>query len=226
MNEKLKSLLKILSIYVAYFIYTTLISSTLSVFGISGEVTLMFISDLVFFASIVTLYKDELKEGYKKFEKNYKPSKRIFFILKWVAILFGINMLGGIITELFFPGLAETGNTATIYSLASVSTAYIIFKTLIFATVAEELVFKKAIRELISNNTLFIITSSLVYALINVMYTNINYITLIDMVSYFLFSLVLSYVYVKNDDNIVMPIAIKFCYNLIPITIMIISMGG
>ena len=186
----------------------------------------MFISDLVFFASIITLYKDALKEGYKKFEKNYKPSKRIFFILKWVAILFGINMLGGIITELFFPGLAETGNTATIYSLASVSTAYIIFKTLIFATVAEELVFKKAIRELISNNTLFIITSSLVYALINVMYTNINYITLIDMVSYFLFSLVLSYVYVKNDDNIVMPIAIKFCYNLIPITIMIISMGG
>lgn len=226
MNEKLKSLLKILSIYVAYFIYTTLISSTLSVFGISGEVTLMFISDLVFFASIVILYKDALKEGYKKFEKNYKPSKRVFFILKWVAILFGINMLGGIITELFFPGLAETGNTATIYSLASVSTAYIIFKTLIFATVAEELVFKKAIRELISNNTLFIITSSLVYALINVMYTNINYITLIDMVSYFLFSLVLSYVYVKNDDNIVMPIAIKFCYNLIPITIMIISMGG
>ena len=226
MNEKLKSLLKILSIYVAYFIYTTLISSTLSVFGISGEVTLMFISDLVFFASIVTLYKDALKEGYKKFEKNYKPSKRIFFILKWVAILFGINMLGGIITELFFPGLAETGNTATIYSLASVSTAYIIFKTLIFATVAEELVFKKAIRELINNNTLFIITSSLVYALINVMYTNFNYITLIDMVSYFLFSLVLSYVYVKNDDNIVMPIAIKFCYNLIPITIMIISMGG
>ena len=226
MNEKLKSLLKILSIYVAYFIYTTLISSTLSVFGISGEVTLMFISDLVFFASIVILYKDALKEGYKKFEKNYKPSKRIFFILKWVAILFGINMLGGIITEIFFPGLAETGNTATIYSLASVSTAYIIFKTLIFATVAEELVFKKAIRELINNNTLFIITSSLVYALINVMYTNFNYITLIDMVSYFLFSLVLSYVYVKNDDNIVMPIAIKFCYNLIPITIMIISMGG
>ena len=145
MKEKLKSLLKILSIYVAYFIYTTLISSTLSVFGISGEVTLMFISDLVFFASIITLYKDALKEGYKKFEKNYKPSKRVFFILKWVAILFGINMLGGIITELFFPGLAETGNTATIYSLASVSTAYIIFKTLIFATVAEELVFKKAI---------------------------------------------------------------------------------
>ena len=27
-------------------------------------------------------------------------------------------------------------------------------------------------------------------------------------------------------NNIVMPIAIKFCYNLIPITIMIISMGG
>lgn len=225
MNQKIKSLLKLLSIYVAYFIYTTLISSVLSIFGISNEITLMFISDLVFFMCVIILYKDTLKEGYKRFEKNYKPSKRIFFVLKWVAILFGINMIGGIITELIFPGLTETGNTATIYSIASVSTAYIIFKTLIFATVAEELVFKKAIRELISNNVLFIITSSLVYALINVMYTDITYLTLIDMISYFLFSLVLSYVYVKNDDNIVMPMAIKFCYNLIPITLMLISLG-
>lgn len=225
MNQKIKSLLKLLSIYVAYFIYTTLISSVLSIFGISNEITLMFISDLVFFMCVITLYKDALKEGYKRFEKNYKPSKRIFFVLKWVAILFGINMIGGIITELIFPGLTETGNTAIIYSIASTSTAYIIFKTLIFATVAEELVFKKAIRELISNNVLFIITSSLVYALINVMYTDITYLTLIDMISYFLFSLVLSYVYVKNDDNIVMPMAIKFCYNLIPITLMLISLG-
>lgn len=225
MNQKIKSLLKLLSIYVAYFIYTTLISSVLSIFGISDEITLMFISDLVFFMCVIILYKDTLKEGYKRFEKNYKPSKRIFFVLKWVAILFGINMIGGIITELIFPGLTETGNTATIYSIASTSTAYIIFKTLIFATVAEELVFKKAIRELISNNVLFIITSSLVYALINIMYTDITYLTLIDMISYFLFSLVLSYVYVKNDDNIVMPMAIKFCYNLIPITLMLISLG-
>ena len=70
MNQKIKSLLKLLSIYVAYFIYTTLISSVLKVFGVSSEISLMFISDLVFFMCVIILYKDALKEGYKRFERR------------------------------------------------------------------------------------------------------------------------------------------------------------
>lgn len=225
MNHKIKLLLKPMLIYLAYFTYNIIISSILKLFGISNEIVLMFISDLLFLIGIVILYKNSLIDGFNKFIDKFKDSKKILFILKWVAILFGINILGGIITELLVPNLLEDGNTSSIYSIASISTVYIVFKTLIFASVAEELLFKKVIRELIKNNVVFIITSSLVYALVNVMYTDITILTFIDMLSYFIFSAVLSYVYIKNEDNIVIPIIIKFFYNIIPLALMIISIG-
>lgn len=223
MKQNNKSLLKLIIIYLIYFSYTTVVSYSLKVFGISNEVVLIFISDLLFLIGISYLYKDNLKECFYRFTKN--NSKKGLFILKWVAILFGINMLGGIITELLVPNLLEDGNTSVIYSIADNSTLYIVFKTLIFAPIAESLVYQKSIREVINNNTLFIIISSLVYALINIMYTDITMLTTIDMISYFIFSSVLSYIYIKNDENIIYPMIIKFFYNLIPLILMIMSIG-
>lgn len=223
MNKKNKSLLKLIIIYLIYFSYTVVISYCLKVFGISNEIILIFVSDLLFLIGITYLYKDDLKENFNKFKEN--KSKKGLFILKWVAILFGINIVGGIITEVLVPNLLEDGNTSNIYSVANLSTIYTIFKTLIFASIAETLVFQKSIREVINNNTLFVIVSSLIYSLINVMYIDISLLTIIDMVSYFVFSSVLSYIYIKNDDNITLPIMIKFFYNLIPLSLMIISIG-
>ena len=225
MNEKIKPLLKLLLIYLVYFSYTTIISYSLKVFGITNDIVLSFISDIIFLIGIIVLYKDSLKNGFIEFFEKYKMSKKVLFILKWVAILFGINIIGGIITELLVPNLLEDGNTTKIYSIASLSTIYTVFKTLVFTSLAETLVFQKSIREVINNNTLFIIVSSLVYSLINVMYTDISLLTIIDMVSYFVFSSMLSYIYIKNNNNILVPIIIKFFYNLIPLSLMIISIG-
>jgi len=224
-NEKIKPLLKLLLIYLVYFSYTTIISYSLKVFGITNDIVLSFISDIIFLIGIIVLYKDSLKNGFIEFFEKYKMSKKVLFILKWVAILFGINIIGGIITELLVPNLLEDGNTTKIYSIASLSTIYTVFKTLVFISLAETLVFQKSIREVINNNTLFIIVSSLVYSLINVMYTDISLLTIIDMVSYFVFSSMLSYIYIKNNNNILVPIIIKFFYNLIPLSLMIISIG-
>jgi len=225
MNEKNKSLMKLIIIYLIYFSYTTVVSYCLKVFGISNNVVLIFISDLLFLIGIIYLYRDSLKKDYDRFVNKYKFSKRALFILKWIAILFGINIVGGMITELLVPNLLEDGNTSNIYSFSNLSTIYTVFKTLFFASLAETLVFQKSIRIVINNNTLFIIVSSLIYSLINVMYTDISLLTIIDMVSYFVFSSVLSYVYIKNNDNIIVPIIIKFFYNLIPLSLMIISIG-
>lgn len=226
MNEKTQQLLKVIIIFLFYFIYTTVISSILNFCGITDDLIAVFIADLLFFLGIVIIYKNSIKEGFLKFFKNYSLSKKIIFIIKWIAILFAVNMLGGIITEILFPSLEEDGNTGTLYSIASISTFYMIFKTLIFAPIAEELLFKKSIRGLIPNNLVFIIASSLIYALINIMYIEFSLFTIIDVISYFMFSVVLSYIFVKNEDNIFMPMLIKFFYNLIPLTILLLGIGG
>ena len=48
MNKKNKSLLKLIIIYLIYFSYTVVISYCLKVFGISNEIILIFVSDLLF----------------------------------------------------------------------------------------------------------------------------------------------------------------------------------
>ena len=202
-----------------------IVSSILNVFGISDEIVLIFLSDLVFLIGTMLLYKNRIKDGIRDFKK-IKLSKKIMFVVKWVTILFLINIIGGILTELAFPNLIEDGNTTSIYSIASVSTIYIVFKTLVFAPIAEELVFKETVRELINNDIVFIITSSLVYAFVNIMYTELTLLTISDMMSYFIFASILSYVQVKNDDNVFMPMLIKFFYNLIPLTILLLGVGA
>lgn len=227
MSEKTRKLLKVILIFLIYFIYVIVVSSVFNLFGISDEIVIEFIADLMFCLGIVILYKNDLKANFIKFMEEHSITQKIIFIVKWVLILFVINIVGGIITEIFFPSSLETdGNTNSIYSLATISTFYTIFKTLVFATVAEELFFKRTIREVISNNIIFIIVSSLIYAIINIMYTDITILSVVDFLSYFMFSSVLSYIYIKNDDNIVMPMIIKFFYNLIPLTILLLGVIG
>lgn len=218
---------KAILIFASYFLYTNIISSVFAMFGVQDDVILMFISDLIFFFGIVYVYKDTLKADFISFMKNYTWGKKIWFILKWVLVLFAVNMLGGMLTELLAPELAvDDGNTTVVYTLASISTIYTVFKGMIFGVVAEELVFKKAIRDVIyDNNILFIVVSSIIYGLINIAYTNISIATLVPFCSYFLFSSVLSYVYVKND-NIVMMMLVKLFYNLIPLALMLIELGA
>lgn len=223
--NKIKPLLKLILIFIVYFIYTTVVSKIMNLLGINNEIAILFVADFIFLIGMIFVYKRDIKEGFNSFKNSHTILNTIFFIIKWVVILFAINIVGGMITEIIFPALTENGNTSAIYSLSDLSTLYIIFKTLIFASVAEVLVFNKTIRELISNNIVFVVTSSLIYALINVMYTDISFLTIIDLTQYFIFSSVLAYLYVRNKDNIFVPMLIKFSYNLIPLTILLIGIG-
>lgn len=222
-----EALLTAILIYACYFIYTIVFTQVFSILGIKDDIILMFISDLLFFFGIVYVYKDCLKKDFLDFIHQNSCLKKVWFVVKWVIILFVVNMLGGMLTELLAPSLAvDDGNTTAIYSLASVSTIYTIFKSMVFGVVAEELVFKKAIRDVIPNhNGLFIVVSGLVYALMNIAYTDISVGTLVPFCSYFIFSGVLSYIYVKNN-NIVMVMLVKLFYNLIPLTILLLGLGA
>lgn len=222
-----KKLLNAILVFLVYFIYTSLVSNILNLVGITDDIITIFIADLLFFLGIVILYKNDLKDSFLRFRKDFKGKEKFFLILKWVIVLLIINIVGGMLTELISPDLANTqdSNTSSLFKLASISSLYTIFKTILFAPIAEELVFRKTVRTVISNNTLFIIVSSLIYALMNIVYAEITLSVLLTLIPYFILSCVLSFVYTKYD-NIIITMIIKFCYNLIPLSILLISMGG
>lgn len=144
-----------------------------------------------------------------------------------IAVFIVYMLVGAVLTTIYPEIMAEDGNTDAIYSIYSMTTIYTIFKTLVFATVAEELLFKESIRDLIKPNLLYVLVSSFIYAFMNIMYSNLTIMTTwLNSIPYLLFALLLNTIYVKQDDNICLVIMIKFFYNLVPLTIMLSGLGA
>lgn len=216
------SLFKTLFLFIFYLFYVKIVSS---IFG-TTELSMIF-ADLLYLAVIVYCYKDKLKECRKKlFKKNI--GKQILRAIGYALLLFVIYMAVGTVLSSFYPELgASDGNTEAIYSIYSVAAIYLVIKTLIFATIAEELLFKEAIRDIIKPNVLYIIISSVIYAFVNIMYDDLSLVvTWLYMIPYLLFAILLNIIYVKNDDNICLVFLIKFFYNLIPLAILLSGVGA
>lgn len=221
-NKKIKSqdrILRTVLFFMLYFIYSQVFTS---LFG--SSILVNFIADLVFLVSIVFAYRDNLKEDAKDLKKKYTVGKIIKTILCWVAIIFVFNIAMGMLTDLISPNAALDDNTEAIDNLFKMSSIYTIFKTMIFAVVAEELLYREAVHDVIKNKWLFILASSVIYTLLNFAWTGFSSNTILnDMLSYFVPALVLSYAYYRNDSNILVLMLIKFTYQLIPLTLMFLG---
>ena len=222
-----QKIMKAVLVFIAYFAYNMVVNCFCEVLGIKDPIMISFIADILFSVVIVFFYRKEIYKSICDFRKDYSFKKRFVVVILGVLILFVLNILGGIVSEMLFSDLYDVDqNTTMIYELANMSTIYTIFKTLIFASIVENIVFRVSIRELVRNNFAFIIVSSLIYALVNVMYSDFTLLTIVDMVQYFLISFTLSSIYVKYKDSIYPVMMILFCYNMIPLAILLFGIGA
>ena len=224
--EKRSNLLKTIIVFITYIFYTRIIGKLMLSIGIKNNTIIYIVSDFIYSLFVIYLYRDTIKKDYKEY-KNKKLSKNLFKSFIVAIILFIIYFIIGIIFSSIYKDFGSfDNNTKEIYSLANISTIYILFKTLIFATIAEELIFKKAIKDVIDNNIFFLILSSFIYSFMNIAYSDLsNTNILIYFIPYFIYSILLGSIYVKNK-NIIEIIIIKFFYNIIPLTFLIIGLGA
>lgn len=216
-------LIKMFLVFFAYFFYTMYAGSFLNAVGITNDILANFIADIIFMVFAIFMYRENLKEDIKKFKK-YTPGKTIKTIVIWVVLIFAFNMLCGFITELLTPGVGADENTAAVYNLFSVSTWYTIFKTMIFGTLVEEILYRESIRDNVKNNIIFIITSAIIYTIMNLIFTGIPETHLLSSILVnFLPAIFFSIAYIRNDNNILLLSLIKFCYNLIPLTVLLLG---
>lgn len=219
--DKNKLLIKTISVFFIYFLYSYILNLLFD-----GSITASFIADLLFMFGIIFAYKDNLKEDAKNLKTKYNIGKIIKTILIWVVIIFVFNIGIGFVIDLISPLAGKTldDNTTAIDSLFKISTIYTIFKTMVFGIIAEELLFRESINDVVKNKWLFIFVSSVIYTLFNFIFTDFtdSYIVL-SILTYFLPALIFSTAYYKNNCNIIILMLIKFTYQLIPLTLMFIS---
>lgn len=226
-------LLKTILMFFFYFAYTNITSLICQILGVSYDLTVALYADCIFMLIIVFVYQNNIKKDLKDIKKNYSWKKLIKTIFIWVIIILSFMMLSGIITTLIFPGFGKIidnadANTQKIVDLYNISSLYTIFKTMIFAVVAEELLFRESIRDIINNKWLFIIISAVIYTIMNFVYTDLTIKNIGILIIYILMSLIpallSSIAYIKNNSNIIIYMLIKLVYNLIPLTILLLGL--
>ena len=225
-NKKVKSqdrIIKTIIVVLCYFLYSQAFES---LFG--NSYATKFIADVIFMVGIFLAYKDNIKEDVSDIKKNYKKGKIIKTIIIWFFIIFFFNILMGALTDAIIPNASNDDNTNAIYALYNVSPIYAIFKCLVFGVVAEELLFRESIHDVIKSKWAFIFASAIIYTLVNFAYTDFSdKIIIVSMLSYFLPALIFSYAYYKNNSNIIILMLIKLTYNLlIPFMLMITGAGA
>ncbi|MDD2377643.1 MAG: CPBP family glutamic-type intramembrane protease [Bacilli bacterium] len=217
MNSKVQTLLKSTLVLLSYIFYNQIIYSIFSIFNINDLNTnwiYAFISDFIFFGFVFVLYFDALKSGVKDLKNQFGSKFKLG--LKWLIISLIAQALMLILLDSFLPPLSEN-----MVAVVDLNIIYMIFKTLFFSTIAEELVFKKSIRDVVSNKVVFIILSSILYGFMNIAYTNITSpIDLLNIFPYMVAMMAMCTLYVKTD-NIVLVMLMNFLYNLIPLILMI-----
>lgn len=223
--EKVKSelLLKTVCLYLVYFLYTYYQGNICSWFPmIDGQVIKM-ILDIIFLLFMVFIYRSVLKEKYQDIKKNYSVSKLIMTVVFGFLGIIVANVFSSFLINILFPNSTIDQNTMAIQNMANINFVYTAFKTMCFSIVAEELLFRESLSKCVDNNILFVLISAIVYTAMNFVFTTES-IDFIQLLAYFLPALVFSTIYIKTERNIIIVMLVKFVYNLIPFTILLLGL--
>ena len=222
MLEKLNnSMIRAVVLYLVYFLYTVVARSLVSALNVANTAYVMMPADILFAVFAVFMYRKGLKECVQKLKKK-KVLKIIGSVVIGVVAIFALNIIMGAVTDIFFPEYAVDSNTGAMLDLLKQSPVYAFFKVLIFAPVAEEILFRESISSCVKNNVLFIFLSAIIYTGMNFVFST-DALTFLDLLIYFLPAVLFSFLYVKNDRNIIVIMIIKFIMNLIPFAVLLLG---
>lgn len=219
-----------IAVICAYFILNELLTLPFLLAGINYEtipiiikVIYSIIYEIMIIGVIILVLKNEIKQAIQDIKKNHMNyfSKYIKYWFLALIIMFASNL---VITLISKGGIA--GNEETIRTMFSKTPVYIFISSVFFAPVLEELVFRQGIRNVFSNNTLFIIISGLVFGGLHVV-GNINaWYDILYLIPYCTPGFVFAYILTKTD-NIFVPMGLHFLHNgiIMSLQILLIVLG-
>jgi len=187
--------------------------------GINLTYSICFITDLIYLIAIILCYKKTLIKDFKLFKKNLATNLENAF--KYWLLGFIVMIIGNIII-LFFTKQGLAQNEENVRILIKQLPLYMIFSVSIYAPITEELIFRKSIKDFISNKYLYILTSGLIFGGLHVI-SYINSIAdAIYLIPYCALGFAFAYSYYKSN-NIYSTIIMHCMHNTIAIAIQLIG---
>lgn len=172
-------------------------------------------SNFILLGIFVWIYRKTLINDAKSFFGNF--NKNIDISLKYWVIGFAIMYVSNLFIT-FVLNKTIAGNEEAVRNYIDILPLFMIFDTVIYAPVAEELAFRKSIKDAISNKWLYVIISGALFGMLHI----INYIEVISdliyLIPYGALGISFALLYYKTD-NIFSTITMHAMHNFMAIVI-------
>ena len=215
MKNKTNIITGIVAIFI-YFSYTYFELSILSLLNIDYEtlniwakVIFLMIMESLEIIIMINLFKKQLRQNFEDLKINHEKYFKEYFKY-WIYIL--IVMAISNILIMLITSNKTSSNEEAIRNLVVKSPIYAYFSGVIIAPFIEELVFRRGLRNIINNNTLFILVSGLVFGGLHIITGYSGITDLLYLIPYCFPGLVFAYILTKTD-NILIPISIHLLHN-------------
>lgn len=179
------------------------------------------IANLTLLIIFIVIYKNTLISDYKEYKKNLVKNLSTSF--KYWLIAFIIMFLSNyVITNMLNKTIA--GNEDLVEAYINISPLLMLFNTIIYSPIVEELTFRKNIREAINNKWIYILISGLLFGLLHIISFIKNPIDLIYLIPYGIFGIIFAYLYYKTN-NIYSTITIHMFHNTLAFIIYLLGVS-
>lgn len=181
---------------------------------------LIFVCNIVFLGLIIYIYRDTFFKDGKNFFKNFEDNINIS--LKYWSIGLGVMIASNLfITYIINKPLA--GNETQVRSMINIAPILMIIDTSFYAPIAEELVFRKSIKDVIKNKWVYAIVSGLIFGGLHIISYINGFSDLLYLIPYSALGIAFALLYYKTD-NIFSSISMHALHN--SISILIYLLGG
>lgn len=223
MKNKLLNILKSIGIILLMLMFTSIFFSILNIdpSNITDKEYIFYLtlSNIALIIIYFLIYRKTLIKDFKKYIKNF--SDNFTLGLKYWLIGFIIMVVSNlIITFVLDKGLA--GNEQEVRSYIDSFPIFMIFNTVLYAPLTEELTFRKSIKDAISNKWFYVLTSGLIFGMLHI----ISYITtpldLIYLIPYSALGISFALLYHKTD-NIFSTITMHAMHNLLAVIVYLLG---
>ena len=173
----------------------------------------------LFFLSIIMLcYRKTLVKDFKPYFKNFGKNFENSF--KYYLVGVGVMIFSNLIITLLFQGDLSTNETM-VRSYINASPLLMAIDISFYAPLAEELLFRKSVRDVVKNKWLYIFISGFIFGGMHVIGTE-GLIGLLYLIPYCSLCFTFAYIYSKTD-NIYSSIMLHFMHNTISLILLLVG---
>lgn len=225
MKKYLKNSLIGILVILTYFLIPTFLKTliqSIARYPLNENITviLSIIIEILTISIIIIIFNKKIKENYIDLKQNHKEYFSTYF--KYYLIGLAIMYIANAILIFGLKG-GISGNEETIRNILQVHPIYIYISAVLIAPSVEELVFRGAIKNIIPNNIIYILSSGLIFGGMHLIGNITSIIDLLYIIPYSSLGIAFAYIYSKTD-NIFVTMLLHTMHNGILISIQIAVM--